>query len=292
MTSRYARAGSFVAVLAAAVDLLAQPTSAQEIEVRRNVVYAEATGMSLLADVYLPAGRGPYPGVLVVHGGAWTFGNKSHLAFAARQLAQEGFVAMAINYRLAPQFKFPAQLEDCQAAVSWMQAHADEYKIDGSRLAGYGYSAGGHLVALLAAGDQAPSGTPVDASAAKAKPLKAVVAGGAPCDFCSMPPEQRTLAHWLGGTRQECPDVYRQASPLAYVSADDPPMFFFHGEQDNLVPKSNPVTMTKALAAAGVEAHLHVVTGKGHGGAMFDQPALEASIDFLMRHLDQPRQGE
>jgi acetyl esterase/lipase len=69
-------------------------------------------------------------------------------------------------------------------------------------------------------------------------------------------------------------------------------MFFFHGEEDNLVPKSSVVTMTKALAAAGVEAHLRVVTGKGHGGAMFDQPALQAAIDFLTRHLDQARQGE
>jgi acetyl esterase/lipase len=69
-------------------------------------------------------------------------------------------------------------------------------------------------------------------------------------------------------------------------------MFFFHGEEDNLVPKSSPVSMTKALAAAGVETHLHLVTGKGHGGAMFDQSALQAGIDFLTRHLDQARQGE
>jgi acetyl esterase/lipase len=258
-----------------------QLSVAAEIEVERNVVYARPGGTELLADFYLPGSLGPHPAVLVVHGGAWIFGNKSQLAFAAQKLAEHGFVAMAINYRLAPQFKFPAQLEDCQAAVRFLHEQAEQYRVDGQRIGGFGYSAGGHLVALLGA-----SGT---VGAAAKQPgdtrLQAVVAGGAPCDFCSIPPEERTLAFWLGGTRQQCPEIYRRASPLKQVSADDPPMLFVHGEDDNLVPEASPAAMTKALSRVGVASQLLVLPGKGHAGAMYDPRTLEAAIDYFNGHL-------
>jgi dipeptidyl aminopeptidase/acylaminoacyl peptidase len=119
--------------------------------------------------------------------------------------------------------------------------------------------------------------------AAEPTRLKAVVAGGAPCDFCTMPLEQPILKYWLGGTRGEVPEVYEQASPAKFVSAAAPPTFFYHGDSDLLVPRSTSVAMAELLKAAGVTVESHVVPGAGHVRAFFDRAAVEAAIGFLDR---------
>lgn len=259
------------------------PTHAASIEVARDRVYSEPAGEKLTADVYLPPGNEVCPAVLVVHGGAWTIGNKGHLGFAAKQFAEAGFCAVAINYRLAPKHKFPAQLEDCRAAVAWMRANAERYRIDPTRIAGYGYSAGGHLVALLGAkpaDDQ-------DAPAADCR-LQAIVAGGAPCDFRAMPADERVLEYWLGGPRKDKPDLYQLASPAQFVSTNCPPMFFFHGEKDLLVPLLTVKVMSGQLARMGVTSELFIVPEKGHVLTMFDSDALRRGIEFVKQHLNAP----
>ena len=124
------------------------------VDVLRNQVFVERDSGPLAADVYRPRGAGPFPGMLVVHGGAWRMGARADLATIANGLAEHGYTAVAIDYRLAPTYKFPAQIYDCQAAVRWMRSHASELKIDPTRIGGFGYSAGGHLVALLGTLDE------------------------------------------------------------------------------------------------------------------------------------------
>ncbi len=119
------------------------------VEVLRSRTYVTRDTSPLEADVYMPHGSGPFPGMLVVHGGAWRIGSRAQLASAAAKFAEDGYTAVTISYRLAPQSIFPAQIYDCQAAVRWMRTHASEFKIDPQRIGGFGYSAGGHLVALL-----------------------------------------------------------------------------------------------------------------------------------------------
>lgn len=254
----------------------------------RGVTYVQRGAEELKADIYVPPGEGPYPGVLMVHGGAWMSGNKSHVTRHARVVAQNGYTVVAINYRLAPKHKFPAQFEDCQTAVRWMRDNAAKYLIDPLRVAGYGYSAGGHLVCLLGASSSAPgANAPRQEDDHAAMRLQAVVAGGAPCDFRQLPAENEALAYWLGGTRGQFPETYRLASPASFVSADDPPVFFFHGEQDRLVPRQSPARMMERLRHAGVPAEMLVVAGKGHIGAFMDgQPPLQA-VRFLNRVLKQ-----
>ncbi len=118
----------------------------------------------------------------MIHGGAWSAGDKWNMRDHARQLAQAGYVAISINYRLAPQFKYPAQIDDCRAGLRWVHQVADQYKIDTSRLAVYGYSAGGHLAALLATDPL--EGLPR---------IKVAILGGAPCDFESCRKTTRQL---------------------------------------------------------------------------------------------------
>jgi acetyl esterase/lipase len=255
------------------------------VDILRNQVFIERDSGPLAADVYRPRGPGPFPAILVVHGGAWRMGSRADFATIAHGLAEHGYVAVAIDYRLAPKYKFPAQLYDCQAAVRWMRAHASELKIDPARIGGFGYSAGGHLVALLGTLDDKglrEPGIPADAPSAR---LQVVVAGGAPCDFRLLPGDSDRIAFWIGGTRDSMPSEYRDASPASFISADDPPMYFFHGQQDLLVPVQSPTEMVKLLQSAHVTSEMHVVKDAGHIQALFDRPALEGGLAFADKYL-------
>lgn len=256
-----------------------------KIQTKFNVPYAKPNGTDLLLDAYYPGGAGPFPAVLVVHGGAWRTGNKLQLALAARRFADAGMAAFAINYRLAPEHKWPAQIHDCKAAVRWIRRHAGEFQVDAARIGAYGYSAGGHLVAMLGASDTSAK---LEGAAEPASPstrVQVVAAGGVPCDFRGLPPNLRMLGYWLGGTRAEAPEAYRAASPLEYVSPDDPPMFFFHGSANQLVQLDTPKAMVEALRKAKVEAELMVIDGATHIGAALDRTAAERATQFLAKHL-------
>jgi len=263
--------------------LLAAEPSYKLIEA---VDYVVRDSEPLKADFYVPGGKGPFPAVLVVHGGAWMAGNRARIAWHAEQLALHGYVAMAINYRLAPRHPFPAQLDDCQAALCWMATHAKAYKIDLGHVGGFGYSAGGHLVTLLGVlGNDSPRAACAGAPGGKPVRLRAIVAGGAPCDFCMVPPDSRRLAYWLGGTRAERPREYKMASPLRFVTPDDPPMLFFHGGDDQLVPIASAREMVAKLKAVGIHAEMYMVAEAGHVSAYRDRRAMDASIAFLDRQL-------
>jgi len=253
--------------------------------VLRNQVYAERPSGPLCMDIFLPDGDGPFPGALVVHGGAWTVGTRAQLTTMAMALAKNGYTAATVSYRLAPKDPFPAQIYDCQAAVRWLREHARQLKIDPARLGGFGYSAGGHLVALLGTLDDddfREEGVPKEAPSAR---LQVVVAGGAPCDFRMIPPNSKVLSYWLGGTRAAKADNYRNASPTTFVSADDPPMFFFHGTNDLLVPIASPKGMVQLLTSAGVPAEMYTVQNAGHIQTFFDRGALEHALKFADRYL-------
>lgn len=272
--------------IACALVCAAGPALAETTTVLNDVVYANRGKERLLADVYLPSGVDRAPGVLLVHGGAWVIGNKSHMAALGTLLARHGYTAVSINYRLAPRFAFPAQIEDCKTAIRWMRSNAAKYRIDSEQIAGFGYSAGGHLVALLGATDPTCGleGSDAEPNCPSTR-LQAVVAGGAPCDFRWLPADNPRLSFWLGGTRAEKPEMYKLASPLSFVSGDDPPMFFYHGERDHLVPAVSPRVMVARLTSAGVAATLLTIPDAGHMAAFFDSRGPEAAVEFLDRHL-------
>ena len=216
-----------------------------EFDAKYGQTYIERETGPLKADLYIPRDNGPFIPACwssTAAPGRWALGpscRASHKCWP-----KQGFTAVAISYRLAPQSKFPAQIEDCKAAVRWMRDHAADLKIDPARIGGFGYSAGAQLVALLGTTDADDGLEGIDEpEKATSTRLQAVVGGGTPCDFRAMPLDERFLGFWLGGTRREVPEQYRLASPAAFVSADDPPMFFFHGEKDELVPLFSPQGM-------------------------------------------------
>lgn len=275
----------FLALLcAAAAQAVAEEPQPQHL---RNVVYARLGDVDLDADVFLPAGDGPHPGVLLVHGGAWSRGHKSEMKFVGKLLAEQGYTAVSITYRLAPKHPFPAQLEDCQAAVRWMRINADRYKIDPDRVGGYGYSAGGNLVALLATMQDCPAPLAEDAPErpAPSTRLKAVVCGGTPFDFRGMDGDDRLLAYWLGGTRREKPGWYRLASPASFVSRDDPPFLLYYGQNDQFVDPASSREMFSTLQRTGVSAEIFMLEEQGHMQAMYDRQAPLNCLKFLDQHL-------
>ena len=252
--------------------------------VKQNVEYARVGDVQLLLDAYVPKRKTPMPGVLVVHGGAWMSADKTELAFYARKLAERGFVAFAIDYRLAPTHKFPAQIDDCRSAVRWIRTNAKAYRVDPQRIGGIGYSAGGQLVALLGTTGKAGNAQAGEVDTR----LQAVVAGGAPCDFRGVPANAALLSYWLGGTRAQLPQKYRDASPIAFVSKSSPPMFFYHGSNDALVSRSSPQQMVKVLKEHKVPAQLLLLPRTRHMNAPRSRKAQLQSWSFFEKHLKKP----
>ncbi len=242
------------------------------IRTERDLEFLRVEGEVVRADLYRPDDDAIYPLVIMIHGGAWSAGDKWNLIDHARELAQAGFVALSINYRLAPKHQLPEQLADCRAALVWAAANADLWKADANRLCLWGYSAGAHLSAWMATTPR--PGEPK---------IRCVVAGGAPCDFEFIPVDSVALVHVMGGTRQELPEFYREASPLHHASSNAPPFFFFHGTTDLLVPPTSSRRLYDKLRQLQVEAEYFTVEERGHLMTFLDGPARRRAIDFLRK---------
>jgi acetyl esterase/lipase len=239
-------------------------------------------------DLAAPAGLDhPLPGIVWIHGGAWQGGNKGEFENLIRDSARNGYVAVSIDYRLAPKHLFPAQIEDCKCAVRWLRAHAKEQHVDPSRIGVVGSSAGAHLAMMLGAMDSA-DGLEGDggSSEASSKP-QVVVSFAGPTNLRSPFPISKTLiATFLGGTPADKPDVYRLASPITYVNSGDAPMLLFQGTRDPLVPFEQAYQMVEALTKAGVQGRVEFLLLAGHGWDKRDNSlVMRATFDFLDRYL-------
>jgi acetyl esterase/lipase len=254
-------------------------SSPSRVKVHFDVSYCEQNDPLQVADVYMPPSgdiehQARYPAILAIHGGAWVAGDKRFDALHCRKMAEQGYVVMAINYRLAPKHKHPAQIDDCREALRWLSHHADQYHIDPTKLGVWGYSAGGHLAALLATDRKTQD-----------PQIKVCVAGGAPVDLRMIPEDSRALAGFLGGTRRSIAEVYLKASPIEHVSSDDPPMMLYHGDADELVPIAFASKMHKKLQETGIATEYLVLPGRSHIMAFVDAKGITRSIEFLDRYL-------
>lgn len=247
---------------------------------------------ALFADVYIPDGeRAAWPAVLVVHGGGWEGRSRDDMTGIARRLADRGFVAVNIDYRFAPEFRFPAQVHDVQLALAWMRDEAERLRIDPDRIAGLGYSSGAHLVALtgLVAGTDSPLN---EKYGPENQGFFAVVAGGIPSDF-SLFNDGRLIRQLIGAPRAEAPEAYRAASPIEHVHADAPPFFLFHGALDKLVPFEHAEVLHEALLAHDVHSELYRMRLRGHVSAfVFRGGAMRQAVTFLHAMADRQDGGD
>jgi acetyl esterase/lipase len=257
------------------------PSPVSEVEIRRDLAYGPHARHRL--DAYLQLGAGPHPVIVFVHGGGHVSGDKRggglDLILPA---ARAGYSILSINYRLAPEFRHPAQVEDARLAVRWIRAHAAELRVDAARLAVAGASAGGHIVTFLAFTSCPGDPTATDPVAREScRPRTAVNFFGT-TDLRAR--NDALLVALLGP--DTAPARKADASPITHVSPDDPPTLSLHGTADPLVPYGQSVALHGALAAARVLNRLVPVASGGHGSNWFALPGTEAWQRELVAWLD------
>ena len=225
-----------------------------------TVVYRQLGDVTLRLDIYRPpASSRPVPLVVTIHGGAWHHGDRTQLSAHNHRLAAMGYVVAAIDYRLAPQWKFPTALEDVRAALAFLRHESHRYGFDPDRVVLHGRSAGAHL-ALLAAyrlRDPGIAGVvalypPVDLEWGYRNPTNPWVLDSV-----------ATLEEFLGGSPAEVPNNYRAASPHLFVSKDAPPTLLLHGQLDEFVAMRHSRVLVERLRQVGVP-HLLVTIPGGH----------------------------
>ncbi|HWA24740.1 MAG TPA: alpha/beta hydrolase [Lacunisphaera sp.] len=230
-----------------------------------GIEYGTAGGESLKLDAYVPDGPGPFPAVILVHGGGWTAGDKSggpsrgYMAPMHDPLARGGFAWFSINYRLAPKFQYPACVEDVETAIRWVKAHAAEYHLDPARIALAGESAGGHLVALV--GTRTTDATRVAAivdfygrhDMVGATRLGEKLPGNMGRLFGAETLDAATEAR------------LREASPLDHVRPGLPPFLLVHGTADASVPYQHSVALEARLKLSGVPCDFMTIKDGTHG---------------------------
>ena len=293
----------FTSVLATAlaapeVATAQRPRLPDSIEVRLDQPYAGTDNPRQMLDLLLPKQRTsdkPLPVIAYIHGGAWRAGNKSGGLRRVTPFVESGkFVGVPIGYRLSGEATWPAQIHDCKAAIRWLRANADSLRIDANRIGVMGSSAGGHLVAMLGtSGDVKDLEGKLGSHTSVSSRVACVVDEFGPTNFLTMNDFPSRIDHLaptspesllIGGAITEHKDKVRHASPLTYVSKDDPPFLIIHGTKDPLVPYNQSVILDAALKKAGVDVYLQTISEGQHGGFRSRELARRTRL-FFEKHL-------
>lgn len=263
----------------------------------RDLVYVEGGHERHKLDLFVPENAsGPLPLIIWVHGGGWQNGSKEGCPPLRAGYTTKGYAVASINYRLSGHAPFPAQIEDCKAAIRWLRAHAQEYGLDPKRFGAWGSSAGGHLVALLGTSGDVKE-FDVGANLNQSSRVQAVCDYYGPTDFTVFvttpgyerhADEESPEAKLLGGAVLKNRDNATRVNPITYVSRDDPPFLIVHGDQDRTVPLNQSELLFTAMKKAGTTVHFHTIHGAGHGNG-FGGRDLETMVSaFFERNLKAP----
>lgn len=244
-------------------------TRMNEFRMKKNVVYKTVHGFEVTAELYSPRLPGLKPAVLVVHGGGWD-SHAGDMHEICDDLAGSGFVVFNVAYRLAPQFLYPASVEDVRDALKFMRTHAADYEIDPEQISAWGYSAGAHLVLLVG----------LDPTLN----LKSIVAGGTPSNFSAWPVSP-IIGKYIGKPLPEARAVWEGASPVNHVRPRSPPVFLYHAKNDQLVEIDQMYMMRDALKAKNVEVKTYEIPFLGHITTyLFSVRAIKEGIEFINAH--------
>jgi acetyl esterase/lipase len=256
-----------------------------------------ARDCNLILNVAYPKeGKGPFPAVVLIHGGGWFYGSPYDCVPFSLRLAQKGYVAVSVSYRFTPSFRFPDQVHDVKTAVRWLRAHADKYRVDGDRIGVFGHSAGGHLACMLGmangqAGLEGNGGFKgqrsdvccvvctsglTDLAHLYAKPAPGLSGIGT----------KMAVQGFLGGPPAKVGKRYAAASPITYAGKDSPPVLLICGTKDELVPNEQSLRLERKLREAGVPVRLVTLVGAGHDFfGVHRERSEEAALTFFERYL-------
>lgn len=258
---------------------------------QKNLPTCVMDGVTLRIDLYrLPDVKGLTPTIIYVHGGSWSGGSKKggYGLSVMPQLVVRGYSFIAITYRLAPEAKFPAMIEDIKCNIRFLRAHAAEYNLDPTRFGILGNSAGGHLAALAALTDERAGFDGAGGYAEQSSRVQAAVDMYGPTDLnaseITAKPEFKRMIQQVFGLSDPASDMLWRASPVSHVTPDDPPMLIVHGEQDATVPLLQSQRLYDQLKATGVPTELILVKNGAHG-LVPEGGDLNPSIDEVNRRI-------
>lgn len=246
--------------------------NAGEIMRKEGIQFAQPDGVSLLLDLYLPEDAENPPLVVFVHGGGWKGGSRKKCRLS--WVAEHGYAVASIEYRLSQEALFPAQIEDSKGALRWLRAHEEKYGYDASRIVVAGTSAGGHLAALLGtSGEVEALEGSTSGNADRSSRVQGIINYYGPSDFVrrsdSHPAKtdhpEGGVYRLLGGPVKKNLEAAAKASPVTYISKDDPPMLIFHGDKDKTVFLDQSKWLVQKYEEAGLDVELEVIEGAGHG---------------------------
>ncbi|MBC1218859.1 alpha/beta hydrolase [Nostoc sp. UCD121] len=218
-----------------------------KIRYQKDILFASPAGVPLKMEVYQPPEAGKYPAVVVIYGGAWQYGNPHANSEFNQYIAYQGYTVFAIDYRHAPKYQFPTQLDDVRTALNFIRKNAASYEADPERMVLIGRSAGAHLAMLAAYQPDAP-------------PIRAVINYYGPVNLpegYKTPPvpdpinTRAVLKAFLGGSLEELPNQYKIASPINYLTHPLPPTLLIYGSRDHLVEARFGRQMYESLHNSG-----------------------------------------
>lgn len=260
-----------------------------------NISYNNDTLPKHLLDVYLPANaKGKLPLVIFIHGGGWLSNDKyadmGYMKKTVAEIVSSGFALASIDYRFSTQAVFPAQMQDCNRAVSFLYDNSDKYGFDKNRFAVMGFSAGGHLASLVGLSRNNDVTAFFMPESSKLFSFKAVVDFYGPAELILFPgsnDEKSPEGLLIGAAPLSRPDLAKAASPVTYVDKNDPPFLIIHGEKDQLVSTKHSQLLSAWLSVAGVQNELVIVKDAPHFGEMFDSDEVRNKVmTFLRKRLD------
>jgi acetyl esterase/lipase len=266
-----------------------------------DVAYA-STSSAQKMDIYIPEGTGPFPVVVLIHGGAFMMGDKSGEASNAAALVANGIAAASINYRLSGEAKYPAQIQDCKAAVRFLRANATKYNLNPDKIGSWGASAGGNLSSLLGttSGVSELEGASLGNSGFSSKVIASVDWFG-PINFLTMDAEATALgfsittnssaspeSKLIGAAVQTVPDLVAKANPTTYITSDDAAFFIQVGSIDRNIPYTQSLNFYNALKTVkgSADVSYELLDGAGHGGSQFSSTSNMAEVTtFFSKYL-------
>jgi len=260
-----------------------KPDIPEHIEVFGDIGFKETEERMLFLDIYRKKNiLVPAPLIIFIHGGSWTKGDKMDYLIYLLSYAEKGYITASLSYRFAQEAKFPAALEDVICGVEWLKANGAEYGIDSSNVALVGGSAGGHLALMAAYTIGGPYGSGGCSSNGASPRVNAVVNFYGPTDLTTEYAISRDeTKYFLGIEYKNDPDRFLMASPVHFVTPDDPPTMTFIGTLDELVPVYQTDVLNETLTAADVPHNYHRLKGWPH--------TMDATVpvnEYAQYHMD------
>lgn len=262
--------------------------------VNGNMPYNNDTLSKHLLDIYLPANaKGKFPLLIFIHGGGWLSNDKyadmGYMRKTVAEIISNGIALASIDYRFSTQAVFPAQIQDCNRAISFLYDNAEKYGFDRDRFAVMGFSAGGHLASLVGLSKNNDINAFYMNGTSKVFSFKAVVDFYGPAELILFPGRNNAKspeAILIGAAPLDRPDLAKAASPVTYVDRNDPPFLIIHGEKDELVSPDQSRLLSAWLSVSGVKNELIIVKDAPHFGVMFDTDEVRNKvINFLRINL-------